>query len=133
MQGFVRFHKGLWRLSWPLKLWLLGLFSANAVVPVIFLNHVEAQFVLGALLVGVCLMSLLTSHFGFTRILGLGHLPWLPLLVWLAFRLESIPAEDVFGLWIRGVMLINSVSLLLDGADVVRYATGDRKELVHGL
>lgn len=78
-------------------------------------------------------MSLLTSRFGFTRILGLGRLPWLPLLVWLAFRLENIPAEDVFGLWIRGVMLINSVSLLLDGADVVRYASGDRKELVHGL
>ena len=78
-------------------------------------------------------MSLLTSHFGFTRILGLGHLPWLPLLAWLVFRLESIPAEDVFGLWIRGVLLINSVSLLLDVADVVRYAIGDRKELVHGL
>jgi hypothetical protein len=38
-----------------------------------------------------------------------------------------------FGLWIRGVMLVNAESLVIDIADVVRYAAGDRRELMTGL
>jgi hypothetical protein len=78
-------------------------------------------------------MSLLTARFGFTRILGLGHILWIPLVGWLAFRLGQIPADDAFGLWVRGVILVNAVSLVIDTADVIRFAAGDRKELVAGL
>jgi hypothetical protein len=65
--------------------------------------------------------------------LGLGHILWIPLVGWLALRLGQIPADDAFGMWIRGVMLLNTVSLVIDTADVVRFVTGDRKELVAGL
>ena len=85
------------------------------------------------MMVGAALMSLLTARFGFTRILGLGHILWIPLLGWLAFRLGQIPADDAFGLWVHGVMLVNAVSLVIDTADVVRFAAGDRQELVAGL
>ncbi len=85
------------------------------------------------MMIGAMLMSLLTARFGFTRILGLGHILWIPLVGWLAFRLGQNPADDAFGMWIRGVMLLNTVSLVIDGVDVFRYAAGDRKELVAGL
>ena len=85
------------------------------------------------MMIGGTLMSLLTARFGFTRILGLGHILWIPLVGWLAFRLGQIPADDAFGLWIRGVIVVNSLSLVIDGVDVVRYAAGDRKEMVTGL
>jgi len=84
-------------------------------------------------MIGAMLMSLLTARFGFTRILGLGHVLWIPLLGWLAFRLGEIPADDAFGVWIRGLMVVNTLSLVLDAADVIRYAAGDRKEVVAGL
>ncbi len=133
MQGFIKFNKGVLRMSWPVKVWLLLLVAANAVAPLLFLQRVEAQAVLAAMMIGAMLMSLLTARFGFSRILGLGHILWIPLVGWLAFRLGQIPADDAFGMWIRGVMLLNTVSLVIDTADVVRFVTGDRKELVAGL
>jgi hypothetical protein len=133
MQGFIKFNKGVLRMSWPVKIWLLLLVAANAVAPLLFLQRVEAQAVLAAMMIGAMLMSLLTARFGFTRILGLGHILWIPLVGWLAFRLGQIPADDAFGMWIRGVMFLNTVSLVIDTADVVRFVTGDRKELVAGL
>jgi hypothetical protein len=133
MQGFIKFNKGVLRMSWPVKIWLLLLVAANAVAPLFFLQRVEAQAVFAAMMIGGTLMSLLTARFGFTRILGLGHILWIPLLGWLAFRLGRIPADDAFGMWVRGVMLLNTVSLVIDTADVVRFAAGDRQELVAGL
>ncbi len=133
MQGFIKFNKGVLRMSWPVKIWLLLLVVANAVVPLLFQQRVEAQAVVVAMMIGATLMSLLTARFGFTRILGLGHILWIPLLGWVALRLGQIPADDAFGLWVRGVMFVNAVSLVIDTADVVRFATGDRQELVAGL
>ncbi len=133
MQGFIKFNKGVLRMSWPVKIWLLLLVAANAVAPLFFLQRVEAQAVFAAMMIGATLMSLLTARFGFTRILGLGHILWIPLVGWLAFRLGQIPADDAFGMWIRGVMLLNTVSLVIDAVDVFRYAAGDRQKLVTGL
>lgn len=133
MQGFIKFNKGVLKMSWPVKLWLLMLVAANGVAPLFFLQHVEALMILGAMLIGATLMSLLTARFGFTRIMGLGHILWFPLVGWLMLRLGNIPADNAFGLWVRGVMFLNAVSLVMDIVDVVRYAGGDRKELVVGL
>ena len=133
MRGFIKFNKGVLGMSWPVKLWLLLLVAANGIAPLFFLGRVEAQVVLAAMVIGALLMSLLTVRFGFSRILGLGHILWIPLLGWLAFRLGHIPADDAFGLWIRGVIVVNALSLVIDGVDVFRYAAGERKELVAGL
>ena len=133
MRSFIKFNKGVLGMSGPVKMWLLLLVAANGVAPLFFLDRVEAQVVLAAMVIGAMLMSLLTARFGFTRILGLGHILWIPLVGWLAFRLGQIPADDAFGMWIRGVMLLNTVSLVIDGVDVFRYAAGERKELVAGL
>ena len=133
MRGFIKFNKGVLGMSWPVKLWLLLLVAANGVAPLFFLDRVEAQVVLTAMMICAMLMSLLTARFLFSRILGLGHILWIPLLGWLAFRLGQIPADDAFGFWVRGLMLLNIVSLVMDTVDVVRFAAGDRKEMVTGL
>ena len=133
MQGFIKFNKGVLRMSWPVKVWLLLLVTANAVAPLFFLQRIEAQIVLGAMFVGATLMSFLTARFGFTRILGLGHILWIPMLVFLFTRLGDIPASDAFGIWIRALFVLNGMSLVIDAVDVIRYITGDRKETVRGL
>jgi hypothetical protein len=133
MQGFIKFNKGILRMSWPVKIWLLLLVAANGVAPLFFLQRIEAQAVFAAMMIGATLMSVLTARFGFTRILGLGHIMWIPLLGWLAFRLGQIPADDAFGMWIRGVIVVIALSLVIDGVDVFRYAAGDRQDLVAGL
>lgn len=73
-------------------------------------------------------MAGLTARSGFSRLLGLGHILWIPLLYFLWMRLEGNPADVLFGLWIRVLMLLNSVSLIIDAIDVGRYIAGYRPE-----
>lgn len=133
MDGFVKFLRGMLRMPWGWQIWLLILGLANLVLPLWFLGRPEAQAVLGTFLVVGLLMGLLTRAFGFSRILGLGHSPWLLLLPWLATRLDEVPADDAYGLWVRAVLAVNTLSLVIDATDVVRWLRGERRETVEGL
>ncbi len=117
----------LWRL------WLGMLIGANLVAPLFFLDRVEARVTIAALLISMTLMTALTARFGFSRILGLGHVAWLPLLAFLIGRVTEVPASTGFGLWLRTVIVLDAISLVLDAVDVVRFLRGDRAETVPGL
>ena len=64
-------------------------------------------------------MMLLTAMTGFTRLLGLGHVLWFPLLFFLWGGLGEILSTDWFGLWLRGLMLVNAISLVFDVIEVL--------------
>ncbi len=113
--------------------WLLALISANLIAPLFFLGRLEAQVVIAALVLSMVLMTILTGRFGFSRILGLGHIWWVPLLGFLWSRLADVPPTDAFGLWLRAVMALNVTSLIIDTVDVVRFLAGERAETVDGL
>ncbi len=133
MKAFVKFNKGMFKMPMHLQAWLMLLVLANAITPLFFLRHLEAQVVLGTMLASVTLMTSLTGRFGFTRILGLGHILWVPMLAFLLARLGQIPPRDAYGIWIRALIVLNSVSLVIDAADVIRYIAGDRAETIPGL
>ncbi len=133
MRSFLRFHRGLLGLPLHLQLWMGMLVGANLVAPLFFLEHVEAQVTIAALLISMTLMTALTARFGFSRILGLGHVAWLPLLAFLVDRVTEVPATTGFGLWLRTVIVLDAISLVLDAVDVVRFLRGDRAETVPGL
>ncbi len=133
MHAFIKFNKGMLKLPLHWQLWLAVLVAANLVVPFFYLQRLEAQVVLGTILASMTLMTLLTARFGFTRILGLGHILWVPMLAFLLARLGDVPAGDAYGIWIRALIVLNSVSLVIDAVDVVRYIAGDRAETVAGL
>lgn len=133
MKAFIRFHLGLLRSPLRVKIWLAALLSANLAAPLFLLEHVEAQATLIALAVSMLLMTALTRATGFTRLLGLGHAPWAPLIAWLLARLDQIPGEGAFGVWVRILVLLNTASLVLDARDVWRFARGDRSETVSDL
>ena len=133
MRAFIKLNKGMMKMSTPIRLWLLLLVTVNLVIPLFFLERLEAQVVVGAMLLSMMLMTGLTALAGFTRIIGLGHIVWVPMLIWLWVRLTEIPADDVFGIWVRALMALNAISLALDTVDAGRYISGDREEVVKGL
>ncbi len=133
MRAFIKFNEGLMKMSMPTRLWLLLLVVANLVVPLFYLHLLEAQVVVGTMLISMMIMTGLTALTGFNRLLGLGHILWVPLLYWLWTRLDQIPADDVFGIWVRLLMALNAISLVIDVIDVARYVGGDRAETVQGL
>ncbi len=133
MRAFIRFNRGVIRSPLPVRLWLMLLVAANLGAPLFFLDHLEAQVVLVCFMASVALMTILTGLTGFTRLLSVGHIFWVPMLFWLWNRLDQIPAQDAFGIWIRVLMTANLVSLLLDTVEVIRYIRGEREETVQGL
>ena len=66
------------------------------------------------------------ARMGFVRLLGVGHVAWLFLVPWMWLRLEGVPADGMFRNWMLAVIVLNSISLLVDIADVARYTMGDR-------
>lgn len=133
MNAFIKFNMGMLKMPLRWRLWLMTLVSANVVTPFFFLHHQEAQVVLVTILASMTLMTVLTARFGFTRIVGLGHILWIPMLAFLFTRLGDIPASDAFGIWIRTLFVLNGISLVIDAVDAVRYVAGDRQETVPGL
>ena len=133
MNAFIKFNKGILKMSIYVRLWLLLLLAINMVMPLFFLEHVEAWAVLAAMLASMMLMTIITAYSGFTRLLGLGHFFWFPLLYFLWSRLDSIPVDHFYGIWVRVLMTFNAMSLVIDSIDVIRYITGGREEIVKGL
>ena len=133
MQSFIRFNKGMMRMPFYWQPWLLLLVTANVAIPLFFVDRFEAQMVLGTMVINVILMTFLTGLTGFSRLVGLGHYPWFPLLYFLWTRLDQIPADDFFGIWIRILMVLNALSLVMDTVDAARYVAGEREETVSGL
>ncbi len=133
LNALIKFNKGLMKMPIPWRVWVLLLVLLNLVAPLFFLERAEARIVIAVFLVGALLMTLLTALTGFSRLLGLGHVLWFPLLYFLWTRLEGAPADEPFGIWLRAVMAINAVSLAIDATDVARYLAGERDEVIEGL
>lgn len=133
MNAFLKFNRGVMKMPAPWQGWLMLLVGTNLIAPMFFLSRLEAQATLATMLLSMALMTVLIARFGFTRILGLGHILWIPLLIFLLLSLRAIPADDTFGIWIRALILLNATSLLIDARDVIRYMAGDRREVVTGL
>ena len=109
-----------------LAVWISLLLLVNMVAPVIFITTREGQLVLAAAMVGAVIQMAIFSRQGFVRLLGVGHILWVPLLPWLWTRLGGLPPEGVFALWMTAVIVLDGISLVIDARDVWAYVAGDR-------
>ncbi len=112
------------------QVWLGVLVTANMVVPFFFIHMLEAQVVLAAAIVGMVIMSIIFNVKGFVRLLGIGHIAWIPLVFWLWTKLDHAPADSIFGYWLMAVVVLNSLSLIIDTIDVLRYVKGERRPVL---
>lgn len=103
-----------WVILWVNWLMLIGLAS------LFFIGRMEANLVLAVVLASLVLILSLYAKFGYQKILGLGHVLWVPALIYLGLR---IPALDpgLFRTWLIAVTVSYGVSLLLDAYDVWVY------------
>ena len=99
----------------------------NGVLALFCVHTSEAKVVLVTLALGGVLMELLTWRLGFTRLLGLGHILWFGLVPWLVTRI-ALHESGPMVFWLAAVIVINSLSLVLDVRDVFRYVGGAREE-----
>ena len=93
---------------------------------IFFLPRTEAWVVLVTGLLAATIMTVLHTKMGYVRLVGIGHFVWVPMLIWLVFRLDNIPEGTLFRGWLLTLIAMDTVSLLFDIVDLVRYVRGDR-------
>lgn len=127
MKAAIGFTKGLMSMPMPWPLWIGLLVAANVVGPIYFFEALEAKVALAAFLASGAAMMAIFAAKGFVRLLGIGHVFWIPMVPWLWTRLDRVEPGEAIGYWMIAVMAVNGISLIVDAVDVVRYAAGDRK------
>jgi len=109
--------------------WLTLLLGVNLLAPLFLFETLEARMVLATMLASVLPLTWITAAAGFSRLLGLGHILWVPLVVFLWRALPDYSAGTLVGVWLRAVIALNTASLVIDAIDVRRYVRGDRGEV----
>lgn len=100
----------------------------NVFVPIYFRDTVQGQATLVAFAISMILGYIITAKTGFSRLIGLCHLPWIPLLIWIGLQMPSAPTDHPMFYWMVALLGINGLSVLVDMVDVIRYIGGDRED-----
>ena len=82
------FFKAMLLMPKPWVAWVGLLMAVNMVVPVFFMARLEAKVVLATMMASAGLMMFIFAQKGFVRLLGLGHILWIPLIFWLWGRVN---------------------------------------------
>ncbi|MDA0692803.1 MAG: hypothetical protein O3A78_11700 [Nitrospinae bacterium] len=128
MKTMINFFKALLQMPKPWVAWVMLLMTVNMVVPIFFIETLEAQVVLATMMASAALMMFLFAQKGFVRLLGLGHVLWIPLILWLSARVDFASASTGVEQWLLAVIALNGLSLIIDTVDVIRYAKGERAQ-----
>jgi hypothetical protein len=132
IRGVTAVIKGVGSMAWPWRLWVGLLAFLNLIAPLAFLNRPDALWTLAAMAAAAVSMVALAQFQGFTRLLGLGHIWWAPLIWYLVDRgALSDPGlnREWFVLWRDAVVAANALSLVIDAGAVGRFLAGDRGNL----
>jgi len=129
IKGFFKLMVGILRLRLPIRIWVFWQMFSN-MASLFFLQHAEARWTILALIASGAFMSYLTLKTGFTRLLSLGHIFWIPLLVYLVIQSRQIVLGSGFSYYLIILEVTLFISLIFDILDVAKYLTGDKKSLV---
>jgi uncharacterized membrane protein len=109
------------------RVWGTWLIAVNA-ASLLFITHVEAQVALGAVGVALLAQALIYQRKRFIRLLGVTHVLWVPMLTWIALRLDTVATEEVaFQVWLITLIATNAVSMAIDAWDAMRFVLGERR------
>jgi hypothetical protein len=110
------------------RLWAILVVSINA-VSILFLGTIEGKVIFVSWLLAGATMTLIYHGKGFVRLLGVAHAYWVPMIPWLAYRLlTTIPHGSWLRVWVVALIIINSLCLVIDAIDFIRYIRGERNE-----
>jgi hypothetical protein len=130
MKAMMDLMKTMFSLPVPTRLWLGLLMMINMAVPLFFITTLEGIMTIAAAIAGVITMTILFQAKGFVRLMGLGHIYWVPLVIWFWARLELASPGSLFRYWMWSIIVLNTISIVIDTIDIVRYIKGERAPYV---
>ena len=101
-----------------IPIWVFYLMIVN-VASVGFWDMLLAQVIFVTFMLSAALMMGLYSRFGFKKILGMGHVLWIPLLLYVLVEIPN--ANGMFQSYLIVLSISIAVSLVFDIIDVLKY------------
>ncbi len=120
MRNPFRFFVELMQQPGWIPIWLFFLMIIN-VASLGFWHEPLAKLIFITFMTSAMLMMGLYSRFGFEKILGLGHILWVPLLVYVLTQLPIVEASFKSYLVVLSISI--AISLAFDITDVWKYFT----------
>lgn len=120
MRNPFRFFIELMQQPVWIPFWLFILVVVN-VASVGFWNEPLAKVIFVIFMLSAMLMMGLYSRFGFEKILGMGHILWIPLLVYVLMEIPN--TRDTFKSYLIILSISIAISLAFDIVDVWKYFT----------
>ncbi len=127
MKALIDFMRTILTFPKPWLAWIMLLVMANMALPLLFIGTTEGKVVLGSFVFAIGFQAAIFSAKGFVRLLGIGHIAWVPMIYWLWTRLDFAAVGSLFRYWLLATIVLVSLSLLIDATDVIRYLRGERK------
>lgn len=115
----------LLRFRLPARLWAILLIVLNA-ASLFFINTIYGQVAFASVLIAVVIMTAIYLKCGFVRLLGIGHILWIPMIPWLVLNLPGRSESPLLYDWVVCLIAGNSISLVIDTIDLARFLKGDR-------
>lgn len=112
----------IWIPSWVLFLVVINVASVG------FWSEPLAKAIFATFMFSVILILGLYSKFGFEKIMGMGHVPWIPLIAYLLMEIPT--ARGTFKSYLIVLSIAIAISLVFDARDVWKYFT-HRKSSPH--
>jgi hypothetical protein len=121
MRDIRTFLTGAFGLHPIWQVWLLLMAIVNGVVPLFFLPDLAAIVTLVGVFSGAILGLLLVRLQGFTKLLGLMHVPWIPMLATQIGLYPGFDSASYYSMWLTSAIVITTISLVIDVIDVVIF------------
>ncbi|MET0070345.1 MAG: hypothetical protein ABW096_09910 [Candidatus Thiodiazotropha sp.] len=106
------------------RIWAAALIAVN-LASLFFVDTLYGQVALAAVVSGLIIMVILYSRSGFTRLLGIGHIFWIPMIYWLITEMPFNDGRAYLAEWLWCLIVVNTISLVIDAIDVTRYLLGE--------
>ncbi len=120
MRNPLRFFIELMQQPVWVPVWVLFLMIVH-VASVAFWDEPLAKVIFVTFMLSSMLMMGLYSRFGFEKILGMGHILWIPLLVYVLMEIPT--ARNTFKIYLIILSISIVVSLVFDTVDAWEYFT----------
>ena len=103
----------IWVVVWVFVLMVVNIASVG------FWSEQAARLIFITFMISAILMMALYSRLGFEKVLGLGHILWIPLLGYVFLQLPI--TSGTFRSYLIVLSLCNGISLVFDIVDVWNY------------
>lgn len=129
--ALTRFWKGLCRYPLFWQAWAHFIIFINIGGACLFWNQELSLWVVASMFASFAVGLLIVYIHGFTKLIGLMHLAWIPMITHAIALLDIADITSPFGLWIRLLLIVNGVTLAVDTINIARYILGNRVDLLH--